>query len=161
VADSIRIVPKTDDARIERGELSPLSELKNYMVSDPYPDFRDWNVKVRDGRTVGKVSDLIVDTNDMTVKYLSVDLHREFRLSDEDEWILVPAAAIRLDEKHDVVMLEQLPAGGFDRVPRRGAEQRANVVAEADAVDLGWEVPQPEASDVIDSVAENRPYQGN
>jgi len=42
------------------------------MIAEPDPDIRGWKVVLTDGQPVGKVDDVIVDTSDMTVRYLEV-----------------------------------------------------------------------------------------
>ena len=51
-----------------------LRDLGNYKVADGYPDPRGWTVRSADGRDVGTVRDLIVDTGTMQTRYLAVRL---------------------------------------------------------------------------------------
>jgi uncharacterized protein (TIGR02271 family) len=56
-----------------RGEqYARMSELGDYRVSDEDPDPRGWSVVGRDGATIGRVEDLIVDTAAMKVRYLDI-----------------------------------------------------------------------------------------
>ncbi|HEX9944891.1 MAG TPA: PRC-barrel domain-containing protein [Thermoanaerobaculia bacterium] len=55
-------------------QIAPLKELKDYKVASDDPDVRGWNVIGRDGRTIGEVNDLLVDTAAMRVRYLDVEL---------------------------------------------------------------------------------------
>jgi hypothetical protein len=55
-------------------QIAPLKELKDYKVAKEDPDVRGWNVIGRDGRMVGEVHDLLVDTGEMRVRYLDVEL---------------------------------------------------------------------------------------
>jgi uncharacterized protein (TIGR02271 family) len=57
----------------QRGEqYARLSELGDYRVSDEDPDPRGWSVIGRDGDSIGRVEDLIVDTAAMKVRYLDI-----------------------------------------------------------------------------------------
>jgi uncharacterized protein (TIGR02271 family) len=57
----------------QRGEqYARMSELGDYRVSDEDPDPRGWSIVGRDGATIGRVEDLIVDTSAMKVRYLDV-----------------------------------------------------------------------------------------
>jgi len=57
----------------QRGEqYARMSELGDYRVSDEDPDPRGWSIVGRDGTTIGRVEDLIVDTAAMKVRYLDV-----------------------------------------------------------------------------------------
>lgn len=58
-------------------QIAPLKELKDYKVAKEDPDVRGWNVIGRDGRTIGEVNDLLVDTAAMRVRYLDVELDHD------------------------------------------------------------------------------------
>jgi uncharacterized protein (TIGR02271 family) len=59
----------------QRGEqYARLSELGDYRVSDEDPDPRGWSVVGREGGAIGRVEDLIVDTEAMKVRYLDITL---------------------------------------------------------------------------------------
>ena len=42
-------------------QIAPLSDLKDFQVSEGYKDIRGWRVDSADGKEVGKVHDLLVD----------------------------------------------------------------------------------------------------
>ncbi|MDB4874983.1 MAG: hypothetical protein JWM41_1429 [Gemmatimonadetes bacterium] len=116
----IRIVPKKDDApAVAPGLLAHLGDLDDYMIADPIPDFRDWNVTLADGRRLGKVDDVIVDTTTMTVKYVEVKLDRDVLVGEDDRWLLIPAELIRVDSDNARVLVDHLPAGGLTNAPQR------------------------------------------
>jgi uncharacterized protein (TIGR02271 family) len=52
--------------------MKPMSELPDYKVEPGDPDPRGWTVTTNDGRTVGRVEDLVIDTSAMKVRYLIV-----------------------------------------------------------------------------------------
>lgn len=116
-ADELRVVPKRDDATAEPDTLAHLSDLPDFMIADPAPDIRGWPIVLTNGQRVGKVEDVIVDTSDMTVRYLEVKLDRDAVGTDEETWRLVPVAAARLDDQADDVILDRLPAGGLASAP--------------------------------------------
>jgi sporulation protein YlmC with PRC-barrel domain len=122
----IPVVPKDEDASVAPGLLTPLRHLHGFRIADGEPDIRGWKVVLSDGRRVGKVDDLIVDTTDLVVKYLEVKVDHEVLGTDEDTWRLVPIGAARLDEKDDVVVIDRLPAAGLADSPvrSRGAPTR-------------------------------------
>ena len=57
-----------------RGRLAHLGDLAHVQIADGEPDLRGWEVKGPAGRRVGTVSDLLVDTGAMKVRYLEVEL---------------------------------------------------------------------------------------
>lgn len=70
---------RTGTATIEaaEGRLVPLSELlHNHRIASGDPDVRGWEVVGSDGRTVGRIHDLLVDTGSQRVRYLDVELDR-------------------------------------------------------------------------------------
>lgn len=124
----------------EAAGLRRLSELKGYKVAEGDPDVRGWTVKSSDGRTIGKVDDLVVDTREMRARYLAVDLEKEFATSRSDKKVLLPVGSARLDDRHDDVLvnlagtdLASLPAfgsaGAYDRTTERSLRDRFGTTA--------------------------------
>jgi sporulation protein YlmC with PRC-barrel domain len=71
--------------------LERLSRLRDHDVSRDEPDPRGWPVINRDGRAVGEVTDLIVDTDRMRAEYLDIELDAKlFDLGRSDRHVLVP-----------------------------------------------------------------------
>lgn len=114
----MRIVPKNDDASVAPGLLLHLKDMKGFMIADPDSDIRGWEVALRDGRRVGVVDDLIVDTTQLEVRYIEVKVDRHVIAADEDIWVLVPASAARIHEKEDRVVIDSLPLAGLAGAPR-------------------------------------------
>jgi sporulation protein YlmC with PRC-barrel domain len=114
----MRIVPRTDDAYVAPGLLAHLKDLKEFMIADPSSDIRGWRVTRRDGRRVGTVDDLVVETTELEVRYLEVQLDHDVIGSPEDRWVLVPARASRIHDMHDRVVIDWLPVAGLAGAPR-------------------------------------------
>ena len=104
---------------IEHGtaQLARLSDLDDFKIAKGDPDIRGWEVKATDGRTLGKVDDLIVDTGAMRVRYFELKGDKKALGLDDDQHLLIPIGTARLDEKDDNVFIDRLPAGGFARAP--------------------------------------------
>jgi hypothetical protein len=84
--------------------LERLSRLRDYEVERGEPDPRGWTVVNREGRAVGEVKDLIVDTERMVATYLDVELDTKiFDLRDDDPHVLVPVERASADQKRLVV----------------------------------------------------------
>jgi hypothetical protein len=62
------------DESVPTSHLAPLRRLHNYRVSGGDPDVRGWLVLGADGRKIGEVNDLLVDTEALRVRYLDVTL---------------------------------------------------------------------------------------
>jgi uncharacterized protein (TIGR02271 family) len=94
-------------ANEDRPRVAPLSDLSDYDVAEHEPDVRGWDVIAADGRKIGEVEDLIVDTGAMKVRYLDVEVEKDFRARD-DRHILIPVGQARLHEKEDHVHVNTL-----------------------------------------------------
>jgi len=131
--------------------LSRLRDLHGYEVADGYPDIRGWDVKTSDGATIGEVEDLIVDLQALRVRYVVVELARQFRNATHTASLgeairrasrrvaeaaadvgdapqpdageghtLIPVGGVRLDDRHDEVIVEHLTSEQVVGLPRYG-----------------------------------------
>jgi hypothetical protein len=98
-----------------------LSDMRGFTLPDPLPDIRGWKVVLPDGRRAGTVEDLIVDTDALAVKYLEVKLDHDILGTDDDNWVLVPIGAARLDDEEERAIVDRLPVGGLENAPRQYA----------------------------------------
>jgi hypothetical protein len=124
---------RNDDVRATGAalaQIAPLKELKDYKVASDDPDVRGWKVLGRDGRKIGDVHDLLVDTQAMRVRYLDVELDSDLMGSlpqvpgmahtgalMEHRHVLVPIGTARLDDSHDDVYIESLDSGDVAVLP--------------------------------------------
>ena len=104
---------QSDEAAARGGTLARLDELENYEVADGNADIRGWDVRTQDGRKVGTVEELIVDTAALKARYMEVKLDKDFVGGDEERWALIPIGTAQLDEKEDDVIVDRVPAAGF------------------------------------------------
>lgn len=94
------------DYRTEDGaQIAPLSELKDFQVSEGYKDIRGWRVDSADGKDIGKVHDLLVDLDGMRTRYLDVRLHSSIAATHGDRDVLVPIGSARIADEGDVVVV--------------------------------------------------------
>ena len=99
----------------DTNRIAPLSELDGYKVADGNPDIRGWDVTTQDGRKVGEVDELIVDTEAMKVRYIAVDLDED--VAGSDRKVLVPIGAAQLDDDDDRVLVIGISAEQFATLP--------------------------------------------
>ncbi len=90
------------------GNLRRLSELTDFKVSSGDPDVRGWRVISADGVKFGKVDELIVDMDEMKVRYVDVDVDPEVGGTTKDHHILVPIGVASIDEKEDKVYIRTI-----------------------------------------------------
>lgn len=86
--------------------LAHLEDLDDVRIADGAPDVRGWVLESTDGRTLGRVEDLLVDTEAMRVRYMEVRLDGRLASADADRHVLVPIGTARLAEDRDGVLLD-------------------------------------------------------
>jgi uncharacterized protein (TIGR02271 family) len=118
----------------------PLNQLPGYKVADGEPDIRGWDVVASDGQRLGKVEELLVDTQANKVRYVDVDVDGDNR------HITVPIGYARLEESRHQVLVdglgtEQLRAmptytqGGMTRDYEEQVGRACNVAPAAETPD--------------------------
>ncbi|WP_420129690.1 PRC-barrel domain-containing protein [Longimicrobium sp.] len=95
----------------------PLGQLDDFKVADGEPDVRGWEVLASDGRKIGEVDELLVDTAAMKVRYLDVDVDDGMVAGGADRHVLIPIGYARLDEGSDRVMVDALASADLGGVP--------------------------------------------
>lgn len=95
----------------------PLDELDDFKVADGDPDVRGWNVMGADGRKIGEVDNLLIDTAAMKVRYLDVDLDDELIEASADRHVLIPIGYARLDEDDNQVFVQEMKSADVMGLP--------------------------------------------
>jgi uncharacterized protein (TIGR02271 family) len=115
--------------------LGRLNDLDEFKVADGYPDPRGWHVKTADGQTVGKVDDLIVDTEAMRVRYVSVEVDRSVGQlaqdaatpGDQGTHTLLPIGSVELDDASDDVLVNGYSLQQVAGLPRYAGGSGASI----------------------------------
>ena len=104
---------------IPRDRVVPLDELDDYQVAEGDPDVRGWDVMASDGRKIGEVDELLVDTQAMKVRYLDVDLSDEIIASagGEDRHVLIPIGYARLEASDSRIRIDNLATDQISTLP--------------------------------------------
>lgn len=98
--------------------LASLDELDDFKVADEDPDPRGWDIFAEDGRRIGEVDELIVDTSAMKVRYLDCDLDEaELGIEDRERHVLIPLDNARLDENAKRVTVEGITSEDVAMLP--------------------------------------------
>ncbi|MEO7962940.1 MAG: PRC-barrel domain-containing protein [Gemmatimonadaceae bacterium] len=112
--DIARPIDRSDDRDMNENlpdppsqvRIVPLDDVKGeFKVAEDDPDIRGWNVRTSDGQEIGRVNDLIVDTEAMKVRYVEIKLDHELVGGDDDRIVLLPIGEARLDDDEDDVYL--------------------------------------------------------
>lgn len=97
--------------------LVPLKELGKFKVADGEPDIRGWAAYTSTGREIGRVDELLVDTDTNEVVMLDIDLRRD------DRHTLAPLRAAWVDHAAHRVVVDVREVSAGDELPSlsRGA----------------------------------------
>lgn len=113
----------TDNERVRRDQgsvgpdprqarsLVPMRQLDKLKIADGEPDIRGWEVFTSEGREVGEVRELLVDTTSMEVVMLDVDLKRD------DRHTLAPIRAAWIDRPSRRVVISAEEITSDDDIP--------------------------------------------
>ncbi|HEY0593375.1 MAG TPA: PRC-barrel domain-containing protein [Thermoanaerobaculia bacterium] len=100
-----------------RERLMLLGDLKDLRVSKGEPDIRGWDVVTADKKKMGKVHELVIDTIDMKVRYLDIDVEGKILDLKEKTHILIPIAGAQLDDDDNRVYLTEITVDELRALP--------------------------------------------
>ncbi|WP_423148431.1 PRC-barrel domain-containing protein [Rubrolithibacter danxiaensis] len=102
----------------ENYESDRLKELSgsNFEITEGEPDIRGWTAKNGRGKIIGKVKDLLFDTESGKVRYIILDL-KENELHLESRKVLVPIGIAELHDAHDNVIFPGVMANELTSLP--------------------------------------------
>lgn len=105
----------TVDSTVPAGStpLARLKDLNDYRVADGDEDIRGWEVRTPDGRKVGKVEELIIDTSALKARYMEVKVDKDITDAAEDRWAFVPVGTATLNEKQKQVVIDRFPTNAL------------------------------------------------
>jgi uncharacterized protein (TIGR02271 family) len=105
------------DPVAEGTQIAPLGSLDDFEVADDFPDPRGWDVVLADGKRIGEVDELIVDTQALRTRYLDVDLDSDAVGLTENKHVLIPVGAARLNDDSDDVILDSMDLSQIAAMP--------------------------------------------
>ncbi|OUJ73690.1 PRC-barrel domain-containing protein [Hymenobacter crusticola] len=88
--------------------LRRLRDLSDFEVASNNPDVRGWSVRGSDGKKFGEVYELIVEVEELKVRYLDIELDPSLNINERDRHILLPIGVAALDEESDNVFVPSL-----------------------------------------------------
>lgn len=102
-----------------------LGDMSELQVADGNPDIRGWDVRTAAGEKIGTVTDLVVDTQLMKVRYIEAQIDQVTNNDDLPSGgarhVLLPIGSARLDDDKDDVYMSAMVADprllpSYDRV---------------------------------------------
>jgi len=91
--------------------LKPLSELPDYKVEPGDPDPRGWTVISTDGRSLGRVEDLVIDTSAMKVRHLIVSPAHGASSDSSTGTTLIDASNVEIRNDAHQIVARSIPSG--------------------------------------------------
>lgn len=101
----------------EMDRIVPLDDLDDFEVAEGDPDVTGWDVIASDGRKIGEVDQLLVDTDAMKVRYLDVEIDEDLLETDKDRHVLIPIGFARLHEDDDQILVDNLSSNEVRDLP--------------------------------------------
>jgi hypothetical protein len=104
----------------------PLAQLQGFRIANGALDMRLWQVHSGDGRRIGSVDELLVDTATMEVRYLDVEVEN-LLVTGRERHVLIPVGHARPDARlSSTVVVDALSASAVAGLPTydRGAAVR-------------------------------------
>ncbi|MCK9281637.1 MAG: PRC-barrel domain-containing protein [Melioribacteraceae bacterium] len=114
-----------------------LEDLPDYKVASDYHDVRGWDVIDAENRTIGKVTNLLVNKHLERVVYLDVEVDKSlieigyktyqvpasegvhgFLNEDGDDHLIVPIGMVNLDKEQKKVLTNQINYNTFAKAKR-------------------------------------------
>ena len=95
-----------------------LEELKgsDYKIVEEEPDILGWDIRDSAGLKVGKVRDLLFDTESLIVRYIICNL-KDNDLNLKEREVLIPLGRVILDQENKTVLLNHLHNLYFQTAP--------------------------------------------
>lgn len=112
-----------NDDRNRMPTLKRLKEIEDeYEVADKHLDVRGWKVLGNKGENIGRINELIVDTQAMKVRYLDVDVDNSLTDQKENRHVLIPIGVATIDQKDDKVLIPNLDRSMVMKCPSYSGE---------------------------------------
>ncbi len=100
---------------IVNGNLKELHS-SGFEMRDGEPDIRGWKVKNDQNKVIGKVDELLFDTESLRVRYLILDLEgKPLNLVSRD--VIIPIGLAELDKADNIVLLPEVTVGHLATLP--------------------------------------------
>jgi hypothetical protein len=112
----------------EGSPVIPLAQLRGFRIANGATDMRLWQVLSADGRWIGMVDELLVDTAAGEVRYLDVEVEN-LLVTGRERHVLIPIAHARPDAKRsDTLVVDGLRPLAVRQLPTysRGAIVQSN-----------------------------------
>lgn len=95
----------------------PIDDVEDYEVAEGDPDIRGWEVISTKGERLGKVTDLLADTEAMKVRYLAMKPREAGGKGRTRNQVLLPVGFATLRNDENQVLIERLDPQSLQTLP--------------------------------------------
>jgi sporulation protein YlmC with PRC-barrel domain len=95
----------------------PLRDAKDFRLPKGAPNLKGWAVYGSDNEKVGVVTQMLVDTLAMKVRYIDVDLADDLFGLTDDRHVLIPLEAVELRERSEDVWVQGMAGRDIATLP--------------------------------------------
>lgn len=95
----------------------PLRQARDFRLPKGAPNVRGWSVFGEDHERIGVVDEMLVDPDQLKVRYLDVDVADDLFLLREDRHVVIPMEAVELRERGEDVWVHGLTARQVAMLP--------------------------------------------
>jgi len=114
-------LPRPSDVIASEYRLRRLGRLRGHRIAPGEIDIRGWFVFAEDGRRVGRLRDIVVDVQTLTIRFLELELDPHLASSWESRRLMVPIACARVSAQRPHVHLQRVTWRELPHAPRIGA----------------------------------------
>jgi hypothetical protein len=101
--------------------LRRLARLRAHRIAPGEVDIRGWIALAEDGRRVGRVRDVVVDTDALVVRYVELSLDPHLTGNSGSQRLVVPIGCARVSAHRPHVHLHGITSRELPHAPRFGA----------------------------------------
>jgi len=94
-------------------DLISINEANKDHVEHYQPDVRGWNTLDSNGKLIGKISDVLVDDNEVAIRYLILEVDRAHQW-----YLLLPIGQFGVDEQQKYLQLKEYTKDDIRKLPR-------------------------------------------
>lgn len=90
---------------------------KNHLSSIEYKSIKDWDITDANGKTIGKVEDLIVDLKTGKIRYVLGRTNKELMVSERQPFFILPVGLITLRVEVQTVEVKRIDPEWISKCP--------------------------------------------
>ncbi|MBO9703079.1 MAG: PRC-barrel domain-containing protein [Sporocytophaga sp.] len=90
---------------------------KNKLSSIDYKSIKDWDVTDANGKTIGKIEDLIVDLKTGKIRYILGKTNTDLTVSQRQPHFILPVGLVTLRKEEEIVEVKRIDPEWISKCP--------------------------------------------